>query len=478
MSQDYTYISIIFGYLSFMLLLGFLAKKKHVSNSLKGYFLSDGTIGSIVGFFALGATILSSFGLLGAAGFYYQHGIGTLFFAFTCLIVPFLFSTYAFKLLRLSKERNYITLGDFMEDRYNCKTLRIITSINLICITIPYIAIQIMGFGYVISGLTSISYQSGAIILGLIMIIYIMVGGYTSVAWTNVAQGILMITSLLVAAFLVVNVTYGSLDVLFSEAKVSYAEHLKTPGPKGYWSAATWLSWLIFMFGLGVQPQVIQKFFSVKDEKALKFSLITYPIFGVIIYLCVLVIGIVGLLKFPGLSKTDSDMITMVLAREYLPIWIGGLLACGAVAAAMSTADSQYLTVSSMITKDFYSALFGKDAMSKNAVLFGRICVFILFLIGATIALLRIDSIVGILQKTVFPFGAQSFVPMIFGLYWQGANKYGAVAGTLIGLALAVYFVFINPQASLYGVPTIAIALGFNVLATVLVSILFSAKKN
>lgn len=468
----------ILAYAVIVAFIGYWAEKgEKKSKNLQDYYLGGRSIGPVLAVFAMTTTMLSSFALLGAPGFFYTHGTGSIglmftnFMAYLCTYLPF-----AFRFHYLGHKYGYITLGDFMADRFG-NHMRIIVSVSALIITIPYIAIQIMGFGYVFEGATfgNVSWLTGALFLSGIMVFYIFMGGYKGVALTDAVQGIVMILALIIGGVYICNHLFGGIPETFRQIAAQSPKHLTTPGPKEYWNLNSWLTWAFIGIGVATQPQIIQKYLSVKDTKAIRFSLFVHPILSFIIYSGAMLLGLAAILALPGLSPKDADMSSMMLIGKYVPIGLGLIMIVGIVAAAMSTADSQYITLSSLFVRDLIQkGLYKhKELKAENMVKMGRIFVLILFVIGFAVAYLRLDTLIGMLTKTVYPLGAQMYITMLFGLYWRRANSKGATAGLLAGFIVALTTIFVVPVS----ISPIFLGMGVNILVTVVVSLLTPAPK-
>ncbi len=463
-----------------MLALGVIGNRKSVGNSIEDFFLGSRSIGSVASFFAIAATLFSAFALQGAPNNFFNTGMGAMIFMIVTLFEAFLFFIIASRLNVLGRERGYITLGDLIEDRYQSLFLRRLISVVQIFITIPYIAIQLTAFGNLMLSFSGgqIPFWLGSIILGLVMAVYIVIGGYRSVAWTNVLQGILMLLVLLLGASLLLGKVEGGITGLFIRTIENDPGMLTVPGTAGVWTQSAWFSWLIFMFAMCAQPHIVQKFFSAKSVEAMRPGFVALPIYGILVYGAAAVFGLVGKDLMPETLSGAGDQFSMLLVIEYLPLWVSALMACGIIAAAMSTSDSQYITLASLITRDFMKQVDDRsDEKDIKAFKIGRFSVIILFIIGYIIAVLQLSDIVGLITKGIFPFGSQLFIPMVGAIFWKRSNKYGAITSLIAGLSVVSLFMLtpLNPPLSLN--PVIWGVL-INLILFVSVSLLTSDKQD
>jgi len=256
-----------------------------------------------------------------------------------------------------------------------------------------------------------------------------------------------MVIALISGGLYLCNRFFGGVPGLFRELMTKSPAHLTTPGPSGFWTRQNWINWMAFGIGIATQPQIFQKFFTVKDEKSLRASLYMHPILTFTIYTGAMLMGLIAVLLIPGLTAKQADMATMMLIGKYIPVGLGGVMAVGIVAAAMSTADSQYITLSSLFIRDIYEKwlcprLNIKPKMER-LVLLGRLFSIVLLVIGFGIAYLRLTTLVDMLTLTVYPLGTQIYIPMIFGLYWRKTTNAGAISGLLAGMVTSVLTLFV-----------------------------------
>jgi SSS family transporter len=441
-------------YALIMLYIGVHAESgEKKSKNLEDYFLGGRSMGPILSLGAMTTTVLSSFALLGMPGYFYQFGVGSWIlilmngFFWTLINFPWMFrSRY------LGKKFGFVTLGDYMEKRYS-STMRILSSISMILVSIPYCAIQIQGFGNISEGVTGgkLPFVVGAIFLALIMAVYIFAGGYKGVAATDAVQGLLMVFALLFGGVYLCNKLCGSVPGMFQHLMKTNPDWLGLPGGSGKWTMKSVTEWAVFMCGMSVTPQIFQKFFTNRDLPSMKASVFFHPFLTFVIYTGAMLIGLAGLVAFPGLSSLQSDNIAMMVIAKYLPTWMGMFITVGIVAAAMSTADSQYITISSLFVRDIYQMGIkrGKEVDMNKMVKMGRWFSLMLMAAGFAIAYARLDTLVGMLTKTVYPLGMQLYIPMITGMYWKRANSKGAITGMLTGLFVCILTLFIPPFTAL-----------------------------
>jgi Na+/proline symporter len=212
-------------------------------------------------------------------------------------------------------------------------------------------------------------------------------------------------------------------------------------------------------------PHFIQRFFAARSDRALLSSMVAYPVVSVLVFLPVCAIGVLGSAMLPGLTDAASDGIFSALTAAVAgPVW-GPVFSVAALAALMSTMDSQLLSCASMVTTDFMPPrLRGPGTSALVAI--G---------LAAGAWLVSIDppaSILGFLNKTAFP-GYASLAPVaLAGIYMRRIGRWPAAAALAVGTGLVVFQalgVFTPP------VPAALFNAGFQVIVMALGAILSRA---
>ena len=157
---------------------------------------------------------------------------------------------------------------------------------------------------------------------------------------------------------------------------------------------------------------------------AMSWTLIAYwgaPLIGIV------AVGILG----TGIS--DPEMVMPLLARELMPGWIAGLMIAGAVAAMMSTADSQLIVVTSSLVEDVYVKLLRPQAPPGSLVLYSRIATVVASLVALALALSTSELIFDMVAYAWSGLGSSFGPPLVLALRWKRTTAYGVLAGMLSG---------------------------------------------
>ena len=442
--------------------LGSLVGARRINTTPEGYFLANRDVTTLTLFFTILATNFSAFYFLGFAGEGYRIGyayyvvmaFGT---AFACLSF-FLIGT---KTWRLGKREGLLTPSELIYHLSKSRLLAILYGGVMVLFTFPYLALQIVGAGYILETLTQgdIPYFLGASLLTLFTIIYVFIGGMSSVAKTDLKQGLLAIV-LMFLAVVVISSNLGGLEIVHQKVWAIKPELFERTGVNHVYNPQKWFSLLIFwLFCIPMFPQIFMRFYMARDLKHLKQSAFLYGFIPLFISILPVIIGVMGHLTYPNLEGKAADQILPMMLVEHTPEWFGALVMTGALAAFMSTLDSQLLALSTIITRDFYLPFAKKTPNFKQQVRIGRIGVILLALIGLWIAWQPFDTIFD-MGKLAFSGLSVLFPITLVLLHWKGLRPIFGIISIGVGelLLLAFYYNYL-PSSLLMGFETAIVVL-------------------
>ncbi len=477
--MDIVAVTFFAVYLGVMLAIAFYAYRRSKKTS-EDYFVASRSIGPVVLFLSLAATNFSAFTFFGFAGAAYKFGLAYYgIMAFGTGLMAISFFLLGRRIWRLGKERGYITPPELIGDRFNSDSLRMIFLAVMVVFTLPYIATQAIGGGIALTQLTDgeVSYELGAILVTVVVVAYVTIGGMRADAYTDVLQGVMMLVTL-IAAVGIVSAGLGGFTEANTRLAEEFPELVSRPGGGDFFTPQIWFSYmLLWLFCDPMFPQLFVRFYSARDERSIKLSMVMYAPITAIVFLCPVLIGAWGHLQFPGLAGSEPDQILPMMVGEFAPGWILGIMLAGAFAALMSTADSQLLVLSSMLTRDVYKKWFKSDANQTHEFVVGKILVVVLALMSLAIALSSVETLFETLTKTTFTGLAVLFPTTVAALYWKRANKWGCIASIVTGEAVYVGLYFkVLPASLSFGFLQVVPVMIAAVAALVAVSLLTSPR--
>lgn len=456
----------------------YLAKKRGTVLNLEEFMVGNRSLNFITVMFTIMASWWSGVGFMGSQGWTYTRGASYLYAIVYASLAVIILYTIAPKMWAFGKKYGLMTQGDFIGFRYQSKNLQVLTAcLGLVCM-IPYVMVQLVAVGTILEVISNqaVPYWLGCLIGILLIVIYTSLGGMRSVAFTDVIQGMILLFSMIVGGIFIVGYFFGGLGELFARVMENDPEHLTLYG--GGYSSLLWLG-AIIQSGLGgyVWPHMFIRVFGAKSPQTLQRSAIGAGLMNFVVIFFV----ITGLAAFAVLTPEqvgtypDANMFRMMILMGS-PLLLG-IAASGALAAAMSTVDSQLHASSGMVAQDIYYKTINPKAKEETVVKISMISIVVFAIITYFLALLRPASIAEVLLIT-YGFLVQLFPAIVIGLFWKGANKHGVIWGIVGGLIVSLIFAFLPSILPIVGYSgetflglPVALYKSFNGLPSLLVNV-------
>ncbi|ADK82117.1 sodium/pantothenate symporter [Sediminispirochaeta smaragdinae] len=462
-------------YFVLMACIGWYASRK--TKSLRDYFVLNGKAGVIISGIAYATTQYSMGTFLGTPGMLYKMGYAGMGItipgvAFAMIIPTVLIGR---RLVTLGHERGFLTLSDYLSDRYEDHRMSGLLGLMMLCFLIPMMGAQIIGAGVIVNVFTGLPAYVGVIGMGAIVIIYCMSGGMRGAMMTDVLQGSLMFITAIVAFILTLH-QGGGLSHLNSSLNEMNSAYMSFPGANG---TMTWtyyvsniLLWSFFTMG---QPQLFTKFFAMKDHKTM-FRAVLLGTGGMMVTaLLVLWSGVNGISLVPNLKNSDY-IIPIILQRGLNPV-IASVVIAGIVAAGMSTIDGLLITTTSAATRDVYQKYINPKASDDQVMKLSKIVTLIVGVVVIIFGCLKPGSIF-IINTFAFSGMAIFVVPILFGMYWKGATFPAAVSSVIAGVLTLICCTKIAAmKALIHGFHAVVPGVAVAALVMVLVSLSTKGKR-
>jgi SSS family solute:Na+ symporter len=435
-------LATIIGYLIVALGIGYKGWQIG-SSSISDWMTANRGLGITVLTFTYASTYHSAFAFLGAAGFIYGNGIGIYLSGYVWMVIGGLVLwIIGTRVWLVGKKYDYVTPSDLLGDFYDSEFLSKAVSLVLIISTFPYVAIQMIGVGIIFDTATQglISFEVGAAILLLVSVVYVWMGGMRSVAWTDTFQGVFMFLAIYAATVAFLTGAYGgNIAVFWSDIVANFQSHVTLPGPAGLYTPAYITSWwAVLGVGLLMTPHIFLRFYSADSPRTLKWVAASGTGYLMIFYIPIAILALGGVAMFPNLDVADAVIPTVLF--EFAPVWLASIIVAGAVAAAMSTADSQLHAVSTLVARDWYENL-ASDPDDDTARLVAKGSVAVLGIISYIVAIQEISFIVE-LANIAFEGAAQIFPLVVGAFFWRSATREGAIAGFSLGVIVTALLTF------------------------------------
>ena len=447
------FYTVLVLYLGIMAFIGWYAGRK--TNSLGDFFVLSGKAGVVVSGIAYFSTQFSMGTFLGTPGTIYGVGYAGMAIsvpgAVFCMILPALL--IGRKLITLGHKYGFLTMADYLTDRYDSKVMSGVLGIMMLFFLIPMMGAQIIGAGVIVHVFTGLPEWVGVVGMGIIVILYCMTGGMQGAMMTDVIQGSLMIATAIVT-FVVSIVMGGGFSNINQTLHSMNEAYLTFPGANGYMPWTYYVSnivlWSFFTMG---QPHLFTKFFAMKDHKTM-FKAILLGTAGMFFSATLIEwAGVNGIATTQNIEKADQ-IVPMILQRGLNP-FLASIFIAGIVAAGMSTIDGILVTTTGAVTRDIYQKLVNKNATDESVMKLSKV---ITVIIGILVICFGVFQPGSIFEINLFAFSGMAIfvVPILFGIYWKKATAKGAIAAVVTGVISLLLFT-LNPSVK-------ALALGFHAL--------------
>lgn len=435
-ADNLTAVLIITAFMLIPLAMGAIASRKALPTT-EDFFLQGRGMGSVAVFFTVAATWWSSFAFLGSNASFYLNG--PLFWTALAWNIAFGLMYYVIgkRVWFLGKRWNFITPKDFFKNRYGSTAVGNLVAIIMLVFTLPYLQIQLSGGAYLIEVASGgvIPFAWAALLFYVVIIIYVWSGGLRAVAWTDIFYGVLLFFGMVVAGLLIA-AELGGPASMFDQIATARPENLILAD--GAWM--TWIAmFVITPLGAFMGPQLWTRMYAVKSARL--FDLMPFLLgLAALSYFGSMLVGNAGVILEP--DAAEPDKILPIMLYEYAPFVLASLLvACGA-AAAMSTANSQIHSMSSVYTLDFHKTYINPRMGERQLVWVGRWTILVLSAIAYVMALF-VPGLLVTVGLVALAGTAQVIVPTVGALFWKRSTATGAMAGLLAGVGFLVLFTFV-----------------------------------
>ena len=457
----------------------------HKTQTIEGFLLGGRGIGAWVSAFAYGTSYFSAVIFVGYAGKHgWDIGIGSLWIGVgNAVLGCFL----AWKLLA-KRTRNIThtlsakTLPEFFEGRYASRQMKIIAALIIFIFLVPYSAAVYKGLGSMFNAVfPNVDTSVWMLIMALLTAVYLMLGGYVAAAYADMVQGIIMIFGVIAMVIAVVNTdSVGGFAEFWSRlgAVTDNGDGITGAQLTNIWGGDSFkflcMNILLTSFGTWGLPQMVSKYYAVKDEKSIKSATVISTLFALIIGVGAYFVGSVSRLVLNNTLPTSGHdgvipaVLTTALNANLFTVIILAVILVLLLSASMSTLVSVVLSSASAISVDLMPEI--KKNYSPKAQLYTTRILCIAFVILSYIfATQNISIIVNIMS---FSWGVVSgcFIgPYVWGISSKKITRMGAWAGIVCGFfAIAIPTVVISitdgfatasGQAATMGVIAMAVSL-------------------
>ena len=337
------------------------------------------------------ATNNSGYMFIGVIGFTYTTGLSSFWVTFGFFFGDYLASLLIHKKLRVqSGKQKSQSFGGLLSNWQgkSFKKLRILTGLMTLVFLSIYAAAQFKAGSKALHVLFDWDYSSGAIIGGVMVLLYCLAGGIRASIWTDAAQSFVMILAMTILTWTAVD-SLGGLQAVYSKLLAVDPNYLTlTPSSlqgQGFSALALFIiGWVCAGFGVIGQPHIMMRFVTLDNPQNMKRARIYYYTWYGLFSLLTIIVGLCARLILPEANAFDAELALPTISKLLLPEALVGLILAGLFAATMSTADSQILSCSSAISKDIFPRKKNNLMFTKLSTIFVAIFALLIALYGGT----------------------------------------------------------------------------------------------
>ena len=413
-------IMLLVVYFAILIGIGLYCRKN--ATDVNGFVLGGRAVGPWLTAFAYGTSYFSAVVFVGYAGqFGWKYGIATTWAGIGNAIIGSLLAWVVLgrRTRIMSQHLDAATMPQFFGKRFNSKGLKIGSSVIIFIFLIPYTASLYNGLSRLFGMAFNIDYSVCIIIMSVLTAIYVIAGGYMATAINDFIQGIIMLIGIVTVIAAVLMSKGGLMEALDGLARVEDTTVSDTPGVFASFLGPDPLNlfFVVVLTSLGTWglPQMVQKFYAIKDERSIKKGTIISTLFALVVSGGCYFLGGFGRLFSDeiDIAANGYDSVIPTMLSHLSPALIA-LVVILVLSASMSTLSSLVIASSSTLTIDFLKDNFIKNMSEKKQVLMIRILVVVFIAISAVLALIQYKSSV-------------TFIAQLMGVSW------GALAGAFLG---------------------------------------------
>jgi len=446
MVQIVATVSLIF-FIVLMVGIGIFSIRR--ASSLDGFLLGGRNIGPWLSAFAYGTSYFSAVIFIGYAGMHgWNIGLPSMWIGVGNALIGSLLAwvVLARKTRRMTHRLDARTMPEFFSARYDSRPMKIYTAAIIFIFLVPYAASVYKGLGTMFSAI-----YGGAdplicmLIVAILTGIYLVLGGYVATALTDFIQGLVMVIGILMMiGILVTRPEVGGLTQVIPRLAAIDPQLVNITG--GSNSSFLMINILLTSLGVWGLPQMVHKYYAIKDESNIRLATIISTAFCVIISVGAYFTGSLSKLFLQaqpngmpdvvgGYDNVMPTLLMQALSQSVFSMIVLSVILLLLLSASMSTLAAVVLSSSSAVSVDLIGEVH-PNIQEKSQMRLLRFLCLIFVALSYLFAAMNISFIVNLMS---FSWGvvAGSFIgPFIWGLYWKGTTKAGAWAGLLSGIVV------------------------------------------
>ncbi|PTM59661.1 solute symporter family protein [Desmospora activa] len=434
--------------ISTLVITYFAAKKTRTASE---FYTAGGGLTGWQNGLAIAGDYLSAASFLGIAGAIALNGFDGFLYSIGYLVA---YLVVLFIVAEPLRNLGKYTLADMVSARFDAKKVRGVAAFSTITIVIFYMIAQLVGAGALIQLLFGIEYWLAVLLVGVMMTTYVLFGGMTATSWVQIIKAVLLMVGTLLISLIVLFKFNFNIMQMFTEVKTATphgADYLN-PGIQSKLPLDSISLMLALVLGTAGLPHILMRFFTVKDAKTARSSVVTATWIVGIFYILTIFLGF-GAAIFVGYDRIIEANPAGNMAAPLLADALGGDLLMSFVAAVafatiLAVVAGLVLSGASAFAHDIYGQIIKKGKVTeKEQVLAARFASIGVAFFSIVLALFAQNLNVAFLVALAFCVAASANLPIIvYTIYWKRFNTTGAITGVLSGLLSAIILVVVSPN--------------------------------
>lgn len=429
-------------YILAMILIGFIAYR--ATKNFDDYILGGRSLGSFVTALSAGASDMSGWLLLGLPGAIFVAGLSESWIAIGLIAGAWLNWLFVAGRLRVHTEHNHnaLTLPDYFSHRFEdtSRLLRIFSALVILVFFTIYCASGVVAGARLFESTFGMPYGTALWVGAAATILYVFIGGFLAVSWTDTVQATLMIFALLITPVFVI-LALGDVGAAMDTIAAQDPSNFDMFKGLSFIAIISLLGWGLGYFG---QPHILVRFMAADSVKTIPNARRIGMTWMILTLAGAVAVGFLGIAYFAdnpalaGAVTENGERVFLELVKILFNPWVAGIILSGVLAAVMSTLSAQLLVSSSALTQDFYKAFLRKGASQTELVWVGRAMVLLIALIAIGIASNPESKVLGLVSYAWAGFGAAFGPVVLISLLWKRMTRNGALVGMLVGAITVV----------------------------------------
>ncbi|MBE0567212.1 MAG: sodium/proline symporter [Krumholzibacteria bacterium] len=426
------YVLVLVVYLGALAAVG--VKMSGRSRSAGDFAIGGRQVGPWVTALSFVAAYYSSVVIIGGGAFGWRYGLATLWIGAGNVLLG---TTLAWIVLgrrvrRMTGRLDAMTLPGFFAARYGSPQARLFSAAVTGLFLVVYNVSVLKGMANAFEVLMDLPYWAGVLISGVVILFYTAVGGYLAVVWTSMIQAIVMIAALLLLTFMSLQKVGGMAELV---ARLSAVDPglVTTPGTWGWAGLVSFT--LIVSLGTWGMPQLLVRFYSIRDDRMLRAGTVIVTV-GASIALLPYLNGAVARVLVPTLDSADQAI--PALTQLVLNDWGGALFLAGVVAAGMSTFAGVLIIIASSLVRDVWIEGLGRPLAPATELRASRLTSLAVGVVSLLIALKPPALVLVLTAFSWAVIASTNLWPLLFGIYWRRTSARATLASMVAGTTAAL----------------------------------------